>query len=199
MEHYFDNLNPVEFAQVQLNLENKKELIKLLKENSKKHQKQIDETIIEEYITETELNAKGYLTSHQDISSKADISYVDNKVANLVDSAPEALNTLNELAAALKDDPNHTETMLAEIGKKANAWSPIYSRESGRCTSVILHPKKAHASILFTVEGIFILVKDEHPENAPSPMLVTLSFVGIMLFLQPAISVLLLVLIRQLL
>lgn len=73
-----------------------------------------------EYITETELNAKGYLTSHQDISGKADISYVDNKVANLVDSAPEALNTLNELAAALKDDPSHTETMLAEIGKKAN-------------------------------------------------------------------------------
>ena len=42
-----------EIKQISINLENKKELIKLLKENSKKHQKQVDETIIEEYITET--------------------------------------------------------------------------------------------------------------------------------------------------
>ena len=42
-----------DIKQISINLENKKELIKLLKENSKKHQKQIDETIIEEYITAT--------------------------------------------------------------------------------------------------------------------------------------------------
>ena len=46
---------------------------------------------------------------------------VDNKVAGLVDSAPEALNTLNELAAALGDDPNFATTMSTAIGKKANS------------------------------------------------------------------------------
>ena len=45
---------------------------------------------------------------------------VDTKIANLVDSAPEALNTLNELAAALGDDPNFATTIATTIGTKAN-------------------------------------------------------------------------------
>lgn len=45
---------------------------------------------------------------------------IDNKLAGLVDSAPEALNTLNELAQALGDNPNFATTVSEEIGKKAN-------------------------------------------------------------------------------
>ena len=48
-------------------------------------------------------------------------SYVDNKVAGLVDSAPETLNTLNELSQALGDNPNFAATVSEEIGKKANS------------------------------------------------------------------------------
>lgn len=33
-------------------------------------------------------------------------AYADSVIANLIDSAPDALNTLNELAAAINDDPN---------------------------------------------------------------------------------------------
>ena len=36
-----------------------------------------------EYITETELNAKGYLTEHQDISGLATKEYVNNAITNL--------------------------------------------------------------------------------------------------------------------
>ena len=54
------------------------------------------------------------------IDGLATESYVDNKVAELVDSAPEALNTLNELAQALGDNPNFATTVSEEIGKKAN-------------------------------------------------------------------------------
>lgn len=36
-----------------------------------------------EYVTETELNAKGYLTEHQDISGLATKEYVDNAITNL--------------------------------------------------------------------------------------------------------------------
>lgn len=43
------------------------------------------------YITETELDAKGYLTEHQDISGKVDVT--DFEEATLVTSA--ALNDLN--------------------------------------------------------------------------------------------------------
>lgn len=45
---------------------------------------------------------------------------VSDEVAKLVDSAPETLNTLNELAAALGDDPNFATTISTQIGEKVN-------------------------------------------------------------------------------
>lgn len=39
-----------------------------------------------EYVTDEELNAKGYLTSHQDISGKADKSYVDTQLSKKSDT-----------------------------------------------------------------------------------------------------------------
>lgn len=52
---------------------------------------------------------------------------VDQKIAELVDTAPEALDTLNELATALGDDPNFATTMATELGKKANA-TDVYTK-----------------------------------------------------------------------
>lgn len=43
---------------------------------------------------------------------------IASAVANLVDSAPGALDTLNELAAALGDDPNFVTTITSSIGEK---------------------------------------------------------------------------------
>lgn len=60
------------------------------------------------------------------INTKADASSVytkaetDAKVASLVDQAPETLDTLNELAAALGDDPNFATTVSNQIGLKAD-------------------------------------------------------------------------------
>ena len=45
---------------------------------------------------------------------------VSAEVAKLVDSAPETLDTLNELAAALGDDPNFATTISTQIGEKVN-------------------------------------------------------------------------------
>ena len=70
-----------------------------------------------------------------DISAKYDIDGNEIKqvyatktdLANLVDSAPGTLDTLNELAAALGDDPNFATTVATEIGKKTGvtvkSWS----------------------------------------------------------------------------
>ena len=44
--------------------------------------------------------------------------YVTTAVANLVDSAPATLDTLNELAAALGDDPNFATTVTNSIATK---------------------------------------------------------------------------------
>ena len=45
-------------------------------------------------------------------------AYVDSEVSGLVDSAPGALNTLNELAAALGDDANFSTTVTNSIATK---------------------------------------------------------------------------------
>ena len=66
-------------------------------------------------------NDAGYLTEHQSLAGYATQGYVDTKVAGLVDSAPETLNTLNELAAALGDDPNFATTVATKIGELETA------------------------------------------------------------------------------
>ena len=51
----------------------------------------------------------------------ATTEFVKTAIAALVGSAPAALDTLEELARALANDANLKATLLAEIGKKANA------------------------------------------------------------------------------
>ena len=64
--------------------------------------------------------------SGTDLSGYATETYVDTAVSNLVDSAPSALNTLNELAAALGDDSNFSTTITNSLALKANT-SDIFS------------------------------------------------------------------------
>ena len=47
-------------------------------------------------------------------------AYVDSSVAGIVDSAPAALDTLNELAASLGDDANFATTVSTNIGTKVS-------------------------------------------------------------------------------
>ena len=58
------------------------------------------------------------------ITDAATTTYVDTEIANLVDSAPGTLDTLNELAAALGDDANFSTTITTQIGLKAPLASP---------------------------------------------------------------------------
>jgi hypothetical protein len=48
-----------------------------------------------------------------DASTKA---YVDTSIANLIDGAPSTLNTLNEIAAALADTANFSDTVVLKSG-----------------------------------------------------------------------------------
>jgi len=78
----------------------------------------------------TGLNGGGNFTTDQsgnetisldvDTSTIATRTYVDTEVSNLVDSSPQTLDTLNELAAALGDDPNFATTVSNQIGNKAD-------------------------------------------------------------------------------
>jgi hypothetical protein len=51
-------------------------------------------------------------------SNFATESYVDTAVSNLIDTAPNTLDTLNELAAALNDDANFATTVNTSIATK---------------------------------------------------------------------------------
>ena len=62
----------------------------------------------------TDARVESYLTTN----SYATENYVGTQVANLVNSAPEALNTLDELAQALGDDANFSTTVTTSIGTK---------------------------------------------------------------------------------
>ena len=62
------------------------------------------------------VNAQGYLTAVP--SGYATETYVGTQISNLVASAPAALDTLNELAAALGDDPNFATTVTNSIATK---------------------------------------------------------------------------------
>jgi len=44
-------------------------------------------------------------------------AYIDQEVAGVLDLAPEDLNTLNELAAAINDDPNYFATVGAQVAE----------------------------------------------------------------------------------
>jgi cytoskeletal protein CcmA (bactofilin family) len=48
-------------------------------------------------------------------------SYVDTAVANLVDAAPETLNTLNDLAEAIGNDANYATTLTTALGTVVQA------------------------------------------------------------------------------
>ena len=68
-------------------------------------------TTVDSAISETSINP---------VQNKIIKSYVDTSISNLVNSAPETLDTLYELSEALDNDPNFATTMTTELGKKVD-------------------------------------------------------------------------------
>jgi len=69
-------------------------------------------------------------------TTAANTAFVQQEIAALVDSSPSALNTLNELAAALGDDANFSTTVTNSIGTKlplagGTMSGPITMSQSG--------------------------------------------------------------------
>jgi collagen type VII alpha len=58
----------------------------------------------------------GDVSSYLTTNGYTTTTYVDNQISNLVDGAPNLLNTLNELAAALADNPNFATDVLLKTG-----------------------------------------------------------------------------------
>lgn len=72
-----------------------------------------------------------------DLTNYATKTYVDTAVSDLVNSAPATLDTLNELATALGNDPNFATTVATNIGGKVSADSANYIKAAAINNNVL--------------------------------------------------------------
>jgi hypothetical protein len=89
----------------------------------------------------------------------ATTTYVDTAVSNLVDAAPATLDTLNELAAALGDDPNFATTVSNQIGLKQDASTALTTSTtfggdvSGTYNAIVI-ADDSHNHVISNVDGL---------------------------------------------
>ena len=79
-------------------------------------------------------------TASDNTTKIATTAFVSTAISNLIDSAPGALNTLNELAAALGDDENFSTTITNSIATKANTSSLSTVATSGNFSDLSSTP-----------------------------------------------------------
>ena len=83
--------------------------------------------------------------------------YVDTKVATVVNSAPETLNTLQELSTALGNNANFSTTVLTLIGTKA---SNTYVKAILANTNLYINTKASWDSLTSTNTALRTLIND---------------------------------------
>ena len=80
----------------------------------------------------------------------ASTAFVRTEISNLISAAPSALDTLNELSAALGNDPNFATTITNNLASKANLSGAIFtgsvSGPSGNFTSLKVNNVDVSAS-----------------------------------------------------
>lgn len=72
---------------------------------------------------------------------------MDARIEAVIGAAPEALDTLKEIATALGNDPNFAATMTTELGKKANS-ADVYNRQQAEATFLAKGAKAADSALL---------------------------------------------------
>jgi hypothetical protein len=74
---------------------------------------------LDDYVPVT---TKGQVNGVAELDSTGNVPL--SQLGNLIDGAPEALNTLNELAASINDDTNFVAYVTTQLSNKANLASP---------------------------------------------------------------------------
>lgn len=89
-----------------------------------------------------------------EIAGKADKTYVDTKIADLVNSAPEALDTLGELAAAFGENKEVVDALNESITNKQNKNVIVYrNTETGKASMTapeVMEKVRAGENIYYT-------------------------------------------------
>ena len=80
-------------------------------------------------------------------------SYVSTQISNLISSAPGALDTLNELAAALGDDPNFATTMTNALAGKLATTHDMTLTLNGDASGSATFTNMGNATLTVTVSN----------------------------------------------
>ena len=97
-------------------------------------------------------------------TSIANTRFVQDRLAALVASAPGTLNTLNELADALGDDPNFATTIMGLLGAKAPIDSPVLTGNPRAVSRTGSDDDTSIATTAFTQDAIdrrFLIITAE--------------------------------------
>jgi hypothetical protein len=107
---------------------------------------------------------KDFIGGEHKLSEKANKDYVDNSIAELVDGAPETLNTLNELSAALKDNADIVDVLNQSISAKQDIIPDIETIRQGAAkgaTALQSYTEKYKG----TVTGVKVNGSTKSPSN----------------------------------
>ena len=107
-------------------------------------------------------------------------SYTDTAISTLLDSAPGTLDTLNELAAALGDDPNFATTVTNQIAAKADKYFVAFG--DGVATSYVITHNLNSRDLVCTVRQ----TGSPYAEVIPDVEFTTVNTVTVRLSLPPA-------------
>lgn len=91
----------------------------------------------------------------------ATTQFVRSEVSALVDSAPSTLDTLNELAAALGDDPNFATTVTQSLSNKLDSGVASATYLTQDSASVLYFPKSASGGLLTEDEASNIYLRQD--------------------------------------
>ena len=97
-----------------------------------------NDAVIEKVLTGYVPSAAGIVSSTDSIKQaiqnldnnmvlKADTTYVDQQISNLVGGAPDLLNTLNELSSAIGNDDDFSINLVSSLSSKAPLANPTFT------------------------------------------------------------------------
>ena len=96
-------------------------------------------------------SANGYTDTQVAATLSSANSYTDTAINNLIDGAPAALDTLNEIAAAINDDANYAATIAAQLATKA-ATTYVDSQDTATLNSANSYTDTREAAITTAYE-----------------------------------------------
>ena len=101
-------------------------------------------------------------TSSSNSKMIANKEYVDVSISNLINAAPSALDTLNELATALGNDPNFATTISNQLGTKLDSNSANYIKSLSISGKTITYTKGNDTTGTLTTQDTVYT----HPTNS---------------------------------